>query len=407
LRTITAPEKAGIVSQATPAAAPLADAKLLSSTLVLLSFGHFAVDFYSSSVATLQPALAERYGLSLTQAGLIGGAFMLGSAVTQLFFGLISDRMHSRLFTVMGLVVAATFFSTMGWAPGFKTLLLLILLGGMGVAAFHPQSTSQAATGTRRRRGLALSIFLTSGMIGISCGPAYFSYLVERLGFASLYWAALPALPVAAFLLWRLPPMRDKAQPKPPVDWSVFRTHGKTLSLHYSLVVLRSIVQLALGQFLTLYLYLERGFSLKEASLGLTLFFVGSAISAGIGGALADRIGGKPVVLISMVSCVPFLALFLGADGWLSFAGLFVGSLLLLMTNPVIVLMAQDLIPSQAGTASALMMGFGWGMAGITFIPFIGWLSDRMGLEAVLWGVILLPLLGFLMALKLPKTVHA
>jgi FSR family fosmidomycin resistance protein-like MFS transporter len=98
--------------------------------------------------------------------------------------------------------------------------------------------------------------------------------------------------------------------------------------------------------------------------------------------------------------------LFLGADGWLSFAGLFIGSLLLLMTNPVIVLMAQDLIPSQAGTASALMMGFGWGMAGITFIPFIGWLSDRIGLETVLWGVILLPLLGFLMALKLPRTAH-
>jgi MFS transporter, FSR family, fosmidomycin resistance protein len=406
LSTVTAPEKAGVVSQAAPAAAPFAEAKLLSSTLVLLSVGHFAVDFYSSSVATLQPALAERYGLSLTQAGLIGGAFMLGSAVTQLFFGLISDRIHSRLFTVMGLVVAAVFFSIMGLAPGFNTLLLLILVGGMGVAAFHPQSTAQAVTGVGRRRGLALSIFLTSGMMGVSFGPAYFSYLVERLGFESLYWAAAPAVPVAAFLLWRLPPMRDKVQAKPPVDWSVFRKHGKTLSLHYSLVVLRSIVQLALGQFLTLYLYIERGFSLKEASLGLTLFFVGSAISAGIGGALADRIGGKPVVLISMISCVPFLALFLGTDGWLSFAGLFIGSLLLLMTNPVIVLMAQDLIPSQAGTASALMMGFGWGMAGITFIPFIGWLSDRMGLEAVLWGVILLPLLGFLMALKLPKTAH-
>jgi hypothetical protein len=45
-------------------------------------------------------------------------------------------------------------------------------------------------------------------------------------------------------------------------------------------------------------------------------------------------------------------------------------------------------------------------MAGIFCIPLIGWLSDRVGLETVLWGVVLLPLLGFLMALKLPRTAH-
>jgi len=47
-------------------------------------------------------------------------------------------------------------------------------------------------------------------------------------------------------------------------------------------------------------------------------------------------------------------------------------------------------------------MGFAWGMAGLIFIPLIGWAADQAGLHTVLWGVILLPLAGFLLAWKLP-----
>ena len=404
LKTTVATEPARPVSPPTPVLALSPERKFVTSTLVLLSLAHFSVDFYSGSVATLQPVFAEHYSLSLTQAGLIGGVFMLSSAVMQPFFGLVSDRMHSRLFAVAGLAVAAMFLSGMGIAPGFGTLLLLIFAGGMGVAAFHPQSTSQVTTQAGARRGTALSIFMTAGMLGISCGPAYFSFLAERLGLESLYWAALPGLVVAGFLFWRLPADAGSQRAAQPVAWGVIRGQWKPLSLHYSLVVLRSVVQLALTQFLTLYLYTTRGFTLKEASFALTLFFAASAFAVFCGGGLADRIGGRRVVLLSMLGCVPFLAIFLGTSGWVSLLALCIGSFLLLLTNPVIVVMAQDLIPAQAGTASALMMGFGWGMAGITFIPLIGCLGDRLGLETVLWGVVLLPVMGFLLAMKLPES---
>ena len=44
--------------------------------LALLSLGHWSVDLYSSVTATLQPLLVERFGLSFTQAGIVGGMFM-------------------------------------------------------------------------------------------------------------------------------------------------------------------------------------------------------------------------------------------------------------------------------------------------------------------------------------------
>jgi len=65
--------------------------------------------------------------------------------------------------------------------------------------------------------------------------------------------------------------------------------------------------------------------------------------------------------------------------------------------------MAQDLVPSQAGTISALMMGFAWGMAGMVFIPIVGYTADHFTLHQVLASLILFPVIGALLTLKLPR----
>ncbi len=77
--------------------------------------------------------------------------------------------------------------------------------------------------------------------------------------------------------------------------------------------------------------------------------------------------------------------------------------MILLFTIPVNVVMAQELVPSQAGTVSALMMGCAWGMAGLVFIPLTGWVSDHFSMQAAFAGLIAFPLAGYVLALKLPK----
>ena len=99
------------------------------------------------------------------------------------------------------------------------------------------------------------------------------------------------------------------------VDYGLLKRFWKPLSLHYSLVVLRSLVQVGMAQFLTLYLYTERGFSFQQASLGLTVFFLSAATGSFLGGSLSDHIGGRRVVLISMIAAAPFLFLFVQTTG--------------------------------------------------------------------------------------------
>ena len=107
-----------------------------------------------------------------------------------------------------------------------------------------------------------------------------------------------------------------------------------------------------------------------------------------------------------MIGSLPFLLLFFLGQGLVSLFALALGGLVLLFTIPVNVVMAQDLVPSQAGTVSALMMGFAWGTSGLVFIPLTGWMSDLFSLHYALMALLAFPLAGFFVSLRLPSHAH-
>ena len=76
--------------------------------------------------------------------------------------------------------------------------------------------------------------------------------------------------------------------------------------------------------------------------------------------------------------------------------------LVLLFTIPVNVVMAQELVPGQTGTVSALMMGFAWGTAGLLFVPAVGQIGDVFSLHWVLFALLVFPLIGFWSTRLLP-----
>jgi FSR family fosmidomycin resistance protein-like MFS transporter len=380
----------------------VARAGLLS--LLLLSCGHFFVDLYSSALGALQPLLVQQFGMSLTDAGVLGGVLVTSSSVMQPVYGFFSDRLHTRMFAALGPAVAGIFISSLGLAPGYGWLLAMVWLGGAGVAAFHPQATARATLGMEEKRGRAMAIFISAGTLGLASGPTYFSIATGWLGLGRTFWGALPGIAVSVLLITMLP---AGPSPRPAharkSDWSVLRAFWKPIAILYTLVVIRSIVQVTFTQFIPLYLHLERGYEVATANYTLSLYLVFGAVGGFLGGHLADRFGGRLVILISMIGSVPFLLLFFLTGGVVSLIGLLLGGLILLFTIPVNVVMAQELVPSQAGTVSALMMGFGWGTAGLVFIPLTGFLSDLFSLHHVLLALSVFPVLGFFLSLRLPK----
>jgi FSR family fosmidomycin resistance protein-like MFS transporter len=374
-------------------------------TLALLSFSHFFVDLYSGAFGALQPLFVERLGLTLTQAGILGGVFVITSSLVQLLFGYLSDRIRTRLFAALGPALTGICISAMGLAPAYGWLMALVALGGFGIASFHPQASATVAFSASARRGSWMAVFISCGTLGFSMGPMYFSQVLSWLGVSNMLWAAVPGILVSAFVLVSLPaPPRRDSHARPGFDFGALRAFARPLSVLFALVVIRSILQIVFAQFLALYLTLERGYAFVGANYALTAYLAAGALGGFVGGHLSDRFGARRIILVSMAGCVPFLLVFFLTDGLFSLASLAAGGLILLFTIPVNVVMAQQLVPSQAGTISAIMMGFAWGTAGMIFIPLTGWLSDMWGLHHVMMSLTVFPVVGFLLALQLKES---
>src|SRR5437588_4935958 len=124
-----------MASETSAIAVPLQqlDRTLLRNGLLafcLFSIGHFFIDLYSSALSTFQPLLGEKLGLSLTQAGILGGLMVFSASVMQPAYGYLSDRFHTRLFTALAPAVAGIFISVLGLATSYGWLVIMVLLIG-------------------------------------------------------------------------------------------------------------------------------------------------------------------------------------------------------------------------------------------------------------------------------------
>jgi len=367
------------------------------------SIGHFFIDLYSNALGVFVPMLVDHLGISLTQAGFLGGLMSFSSSVTQPIYGYLSDRFRTPLFATLAHALAGIFISSLALAPSFGWLVVLVFLGGAGISSFHPAGSARAAQGLEHKRQFAMAVFICSGTLGLAVGPTFYSYLFETFGYEKAHWGALGGIAATVLMLATLP-RRDEVHSgrAPAFDLEPLKAVWKPLTILYFCVFLRSIVQISFSAFLPLYMHRERGLTLTEASHVLSLYLAAGAAGGLMGGSLAERFGAKRVIQASFLGSVPLLALFFFVSNvWIANAGLILGGLILLFTIPVNVVMAQQLAPTQTGTVSSLMMGASWGMAGLIAIPIVGWAGDHSSLHSALASLLVAPLLGFILTLWL------
>jgi MFS transporter, FSR family, fosmidomycin resistance protein len=367
------------------------------------SIGHFFIDLYSNALGVFAPMFVEHLGISLTQAGFLGGLMSFSSSVTQPLYGYLSDRFRTPLFATLAPALAGVFISSLALAPSFGWLVFLVFMGGAGIASFHPAGSARAAQGLEHKRQFAMAVFICSGTLGLAFGPSFYSYVFETYGYHNAHWGALGGIAATLLMLATLPRKDEVHSGRAQAfDLEPLKAVWKPLTILYFCVFLRSIVQISFSAFLPLYLHRERGLPLTQASHVLSLYLAAGAAGGLMGGGLAERFGAKRVIQASFLGSVPLLALFFFVSNpWIANAGLILGGLILLFTIPVNVVMAQQLAPTQTGTVSSLMMGASWGMAGLIAIPIVGWVGDLTNLHAALASLLVAPLIGFILTLWL------
>ena len=288
-------------------------------------------------------------------------------------------------------------------APRYSLLMMLLFVGGAGVAAFHPQASSMSHAVSGNRKGIGMSLFISGGNIGSAVGPLYLIFFINQFGLNSTLLAALPGVALTFLLLFYCPEIPHQSSPIDITQISKELKHwAKSLGSLYVIVVFRTLVQLS---FITYIPVLLSQMNLPAIYIGaaVTCLLGFGALGGLLGGFLYDRMGGRTLFLISSALSPVFLfmAVTFTSPGLIllsvALAGFF-----LMMTIPISVLMGQTIVPHAISTISSLMMGFGWGVGGL-LVPIIGRVADLTSIQDTLRILSLVPIVYGILAWRLPK----
>jgi FSR family fosmidomycin resistance protein-like MFS transporter len=378
----------------------------LHPTVLVLASTHFLVDAYGNIYAPLLPLLIPRLGLSLAAAGVLQMCFQMANSVAQLGFGHLADRWRPQILVIAGPLCAVVLLSLIGLSTNVWMLAAVLIVGGLGGAAFHPPAAAMVhRTSGDGRKAFGMAFHITAGSLGFSVGPLMFAPFVGRFGVTWTPVLMIPGIAVLAFLLRNVPRtgwLPERHEHGAP---AALRPYAKVLSLLYLIVVLRTLASLSFATFMPVMLT-RRGSSVGAAGAIAAIYLFSTGLGGFLGGALADVWGARRMIIGSLVAAVPFLAVAPMFTGWTFVIIVSIGGFLLQSTLPVNVTFGQTLAPVSAATVSSLMMGFAWGTGGIS-VPFVGMLADRIGIEHALSAMAFMPLAAALLALPLPAGARA
>lgn len=374
----------------------------LHATVWATASTHFVADAYGNMFAPLLPLLIPQLDLSLKTVGVLAMCYQLASSVSQLGFGTLADRWRPRVLLMAGPVLSVVVLSGIGTATSVPMLAALLLIGGLGGAAFHPPAAALVHAVSGDRQGLAMSTHISGGSLGFALAPLVFAPAVLALG---TRWAWLVAVPGLVALSYTLQLIRRVEIPRKhkKEGWSHLRPYAKPLGLLYMIVVLRTLTANSLSVFLPV-LLTRQGMSVNEAGAAVSLYLFVSTIGGFLGGPLSDRYGARRVIIWSLLAAVPFLLIGQLASGWSLTVLVSIGGFLLQSTLPVNVTFGQQIAPVSAATVSSLMMGFAWGV-GSLLAPVVGVLGDSLGLNVALSVTAVVPVFAAMFALPLPRVV--
>ena len=368
--------------------------------LLILSFGHLVTDIYQGALPAILPFLKAKLSFSYTMAGVVLMAANFTSSIVQPLFGHFSDKKEIALLLPLGCLFAGLGLSLVSLPNSYGFLLLLVVVSGLGVAAYHPEGFKTASFFTGDKPATGMSVFSVGGNLGMALGPFFSLAVITYFGFIGL---PLMLVFVVLFLVilsfnWgylrSVKPLPSEAKARvgsnPPGAYLA-------LFLVIATVVMRSWTRLGLMTYIPFY-YIEhlKGDPLYSGKL-VTAFLLGGVAGTIFGSMLADRLGHKKYLVSSLLVTSLLLPLILVTTGPLLLVVLILVGMSLISTFTVTIVMAQSLLPQNLGVASGLMVGFAIGTGGLG-VTLLGVVADHFGVAAALKSIVFLPPVGLALA---------
>jgi DHA2 family multidrug resistance protein len=381
-----------------------------------LMIGTFMAVLDATIVNVALAKIMTTFGVDVEKVEWVATAYMLAFAVLLPTSSWIADRLGHKRTYMLALVVFTAGSALCGLAWNEDALIVSRVIQGIGAGCIMPVAmTIVAEIFPPEQRGQALGTWGIAGAASATMGPTIGGYLVDYIGWRSVFYVNLPVgivgtalvlvvlreiparragrfdlmgflamtlglsslllalaqgqskgwdssyvrtcecfavIGLAVFVLWEL------RQREPLVDLSLFRSAG------FSIINLIALI-FGIGMFGSTFLlpiFLQNMLGYPALLAGLTLLPGGlvMGVVAPFAGRLSDRIGSKPLVVLGLT--VMAFSMYLNSHinlqtsrgtiyGWLVLRGIGMGLMFSPMTS-----LALNLVPRlKAGQASGLL----------------------------------------------------
>jgi MFS transporter, FSR family, fosmidomycin resistance protein len=353
--------------------------------LATITAAHFSHHVTNSLLNPLLPLIRDAFALSYAESGFAVSAFSIAAGLANAPWGMLADRIGSRVVIVGGLFLMGAASVALATAGAYWQLLALLVLLGIVSGSYHgPAAALIARTFSSRMRGTAMGIHITGGHLSFFAAPALAGILASATGTwrtPYIWFAAAPV--VFGALLWIVAPhVHERAAPSGD-RFAAFREIGRVFRDVGPLISLSIAFQFgiaALLAFLALYLVDARGISPTLAAVFFGVPQVVGVVGAPLGGWLSDRFGRRRVMLGGLALMGPAVFAVTAAPNEALLITLVVFGLLWSMRSTVTETLVMDSAP--AGRRATVLGAYYLLNAHVGGIgaPLFGFLAEAVGL---------------------------
>ncbi len=327
---------------------------ILAAILAIFVYGMIA-----AMLGTILPELSERFHLSPSQNGTIASAQALGLILASLGVGPLLDNEGNKLGMVLGLVFISIALFALPRSPGFRTILLLLFLLGVGGGTLVTAANSLVSDVGAAHRATALNLVnLFFGLGGLAT-PFIAANLFKRNWVRLCYTVAFLAVTTLAIEMLT-------QMPGPTGTGFILADAGPVLG--------RPVLFL-IGLFLFLYIGCEVGMwnwlvrhliaqSIPE-SRALNILSLGFALGLLIGRAgILPILSHVPAITVTLIGSVAmavttFLALRTNKPAAAAVL-VFLSGISMAPVFPTTIAIVGDAFPRMTGSAIGFVITCGW-----------------------------------------------
>lgn len=372
---------------------------------------HALQDGLGAGLYVLLPLLAQTFGLSYAQVGIVRAAQSTPMALFELPSGILAERFGERRLLVFGLACAGIGYLALTVASGLLTLMACLFVAGTGAAFQHSLASSlvskssvesgrRAALGTYNASGdvgkLAFTGILT---LGVGMGLAWQS-VVTGLGIVSLLGVVALALLLRGAIVNKetTSAAGDARATDQVTRWGVRDRRG------FATLVSIVFLDIAVGSaFLTFVAFLMLD---KQLPAGLAVFATTLTLAGGVFGKfgcgfLAQRVGVIHALIITKCFSALGIVAVLLAPTLLAYCLLPVLGLALQGSSSITYATVSDLIHQDRQSRGFAVIYTVANVAGVLGPVVIGVIGDRVGMTSAMLTMAVVALLLVPMSLVL------